>query len=141
VTAVAQKAASGEVFNGSGKTSTTYRQLATAIGDLVQVPALSISFEDAVARCGPVKAGLVSTANRASNRKAVERLRWRPQGPDLLTEVRTGTYIADIIQYLFVVTCESREIDLTTKPHVLCIKQTSIAITVEYCTRGAEGTS
>ncbi|KAF9386727.1 hypothetical protein CPC16_007395 [Podila verticillata] len=91
---VAQKADSGEAFNGSGKTSTTYRQLATAIGDLVHVPALSVSFGDAVARCGPVMAGFISTANRASSHKAVEKLGWRPQGPDLLIEVRTGTYVA-----------------------------------------------
>ncbi|KAF8988576.1 hypothetical protein BGZ52_007871 [Haplosporangium bisporale] len=91
---VAQKADSGEAFNGSGKTSTTYRQLATAIGDLVHVPALSVSFGDAVVRCGPVMAGFISTANRASSHKAVEKLGWRPQGPDLLIEVRTGTYVA-----------------------------------------------
>lgn len=90
---VIQKAVSGEAFNGSGKTSTTYRQLATAIGDLVHVPVQSITFEDAAARWGPFMAGFVSIANRASNHKAVEKLGWRPDGPDLLTEIRTGTYV------------------------------------------------
>ncbi|KAF9992958.1 hypothetical protein BGZ79_002445 [Entomortierella chlamydospora] len=91
---VAQKATSGEIFNGTSKTSTNYRQLATAIGDLVQVPALSISVEDAVARWGPFLAGFVNIANRASGRKAVETLGWQPRGPDLLTEIRTGSYVA-----------------------------------------------
>ncbi|KAF9151029.1 hypothetical protein BGX21_010669 [Mortierella sp. AD011] len=91
---VAQKATSGEIYNGTSKTSTNYQQLATAIGDLVQVPALSISFEDAVARWGPFLASFVSIENRASSRKAVETLGWQPRGPDLLTEIRTGSYVA-----------------------------------------------
>ena len=91
---VAQKAVAGEVFNGTGKTTTNYQQFATAIGDLVQVPTQSISFEDAVARWGPFISAFVNVSNRASNRKAVEKLGWRPHQQDLLTEIRTGTYVA-----------------------------------------------
>ncbi|KAG0042376.1 hypothetical protein BGZ83_000543, partial [Gryganskiella cystojenkinii] len=90
---VAQKAASGEVYNGSGHTSTNYQQLATAIGDLVHVPVQSVSFEEAVARWGPFLASVLNMANRASNRKAIESLGWRPHGPDLLTEVKTGSFV------------------------------------------------
>ncbi|GJJ72345.1 hypothetical protein EMPS_04702 [Entomortierella parvispora] len=90
---VAQKAASGEIFNGTGKTTTSYRQLATAIGELVHVPTKSVSPEEALAQYGPFFTAFVSVANRASNRKAVEKLGWRPVGPHLLTEIKTGSYV------------------------------------------------
>ncbi|KAG0043814.1 hypothetical protein BGZ83_011008, partial [Gryganskiella cystojenkinii] len=90
---VVQKAESGEIFNGTGKTSITYRQLATAIGDLTHVPVLSISSDDALTRWGPFVAGFLSIANRSSNRKAVRTLGWQPHGQDLLTEITKGTYV------------------------------------------------
>ncbi|KAG0224614.1 hypothetical protein BGW42_004977 [Actinomortierella wolfii] len=91
---VAEKAAPGEVFIGSGRTTTTYRELANAIGNLLKVPAKSLSFDDVVAISNPFAALFFSLENRASNRKAVEKLGWRPHGPSMLTEIQTGSYVS-----------------------------------------------
>ncbi|KAG0238034.1 hypothetical protein BGW42_007588 [Actinomortierella wolfii] len=91
---VAEKAAPGDVFNGSGRTTTTYRELANAIGNLLKVPTRSLSFDEVVAISNPFVASFASIKNRASNRKAVEKLGWRPHGPSLLTEIQTGSYVS-----------------------------------------------
>ncbi|KAL5000344.1 hypothetical protein BDV10DRAFT_162528 [Aspergillus recurvatus] len=90
----AKHAKPGDIFNGTGHTSTTYKAMATAVSELVRVPARSITPDEAVARWGPFLAGFISVRNRASNRRAVEQLGWRPVGPGLLWEVRCGSYVA-----------------------------------------------
>ncbi|KAF9885232.1 hypothetical protein FE257_000592 [Aspergillus nanangensis] len=91
---VAAKAGAGEIFNGTGCTTTTYKALATSIGKLLDVPVKSLSEEEAVAKWGPFLAGFVGLSNRSSNRKAVEQLGWQPVGPDLLEEIETGSYVS-----------------------------------------------
>ncbi|KAL2870737.1 NAD-dependent epimerase nscE [Aspergillus lucknowensis] len=95
----AQKAKAGEIFNGTGHTTTTYKALATAISEAVGVPTKSITKEDSVERWGPFLSAFFSIRNRASNQKAVETLGWRPVGPGLLWEVRSGSYIAVAEQF------------------------------------------
>ncbi|PTU24479.1 hypothetical protein P175DRAFT_0497614 [Aspergillus ochraceoroseus IBT 24754] len=89
----AKNAPAGEAFNGSGHTTTTYQALATAIGNLVQVPAKSITEQQATERWGPFLTSFFSVRNRASNRKALEQLGWRPTGPGLLWEIHSGSYV------------------------------------------------
>ncbi|KAG0239408.1 hypothetical protein BGW41_007672 [Actinomortierella wolfii] len=91
---VAEKAAPGEIFIGSGRTTTTYCELANAIGNLLKVPTKSLSYDDVVTISSPFEALFFSLENRASNRKAVEKLGWRPHGPNLLTEIQTGSYVS-----------------------------------------------
>ncbi|KAA8650786.1 hypothetical protein EYZ11_012282 [Aspergillus tanneri] len=91
--AVATKAKAGEIFNGTARTDTTYKAMATAIGASVQVPVKSITAEEAANRWGSFLAGFVGITNRASNRKAVEQLGWKPVGPDFLSEIQSGSYV------------------------------------------------
>ncbi|KAI9376619.1 hypothetical protein BJX61DRAFT_255732 [Aspergillus egyptiacus] len=97
--AAAKHAKAGDVFNGTGHTTTSYKALATAIGDAVQVPVRSISKEDAAARWGQFLAGFISITDRSSNRKAVEQFGWKPEGPGLLWEICSGSYVAVAKQF------------------------------------------
>ena len=88
----AQKAKAGEVFNGTGSTNLTLRELAETIGAALQVPVRSVSREEAEAKWGKFLTAFVQEPNRASNRKAVEQLGWKPKGVDILTDTRSGSY-------------------------------------------------
>ncbi|KAL4882533.1 hypothetical protein BJY04DRAFT_36778 [Aspergillus karnatakaensis] len=90
----AKKAKAGDIFNGTGYTSNTYKALAGAIGELVKVSTSSITEEEALTLWGPFLAHFVGLRNRASNRKAVEQLGWKPVGPGLLREVEGGSYVS-----------------------------------------------
>ncbi|KAL3460412.1 hypothetical protein BJX64DRAFT_184178 [Aspergillus heterothallicus] len=89
----AKTAKAGEIFNGTGHTATTYKAMADAISEAVQVPTKSITEEEAAQRWGPFLAAFFGIRNRASNKKAVETLGWKPVGPGLLWEVRAGSYV------------------------------------------------
>lgn len=88
----AKKAKPGDVFNGTGSTSVTLRALAEAIGGALEVPVRSVSREDAQAKWGPFLTAFVQFEDRASNRKAVQQLGWKPKGIDMLTDIRSGSY-------------------------------------------------
>ncbi|KAL4788385.1 hypothetical protein BJX76DRAFT_353407 [Aspergillus varians] len=90
----AKNARAGDIFNGTGHTTTTYKAMAAAISELLKVPARSITPDQAAERWGPFLAGFIGIRNRASNKKAVEQLGWKPVGPGLLWEVHTGSYVA-----------------------------------------------
>jgi nucleoside-diphosphate-sugar epimerase len=80
------------VFNGTGSPAVTLREFAEAIGAALQVPVRSVGREKAEARWGQFLTAFVQFENRASNRKAVEQLGWRPKGLDLPTDIRSGSY-------------------------------------------------
>lgn len=88
----AKKAKAGDVFNGSGSTTVTLRELAEAIGAALQLPVRSVSREEAEARWGQFLTAFVQFENRASNRKAIQQLGWQPKGIDMLTDIRSGSY-------------------------------------------------
>lgn len=87
----ARKAKAGDVFNGTVSTTVTLREMAEAIGAALQVPVRSVSREEAEAIWGAMT-DFVQHENRASNRKAVEELGWQPEGIDMLTDIRSGSY-------------------------------------------------
>lgn len=82
----------GDVFNGTGSTNVTLRQLAEAIGAVLNLPVRSVKHEEAEALWGPFVTAFVQYENRSSNRKAVQQLGWQPKGIDLLTDIRSGSY-------------------------------------------------
>jgi nucleoside-diphosphate-sugar epimerase len=88
----ARLAAAGDVFNGTASTTVTLRELAAAIGDVLQVPLRSVSRTEAEAQWGPFLTAFVQFENRASNRKAVQQLGWQPKQPEMLTDIRDGSY-------------------------------------------------
>ena len=95
----AARARPGDVFNGTANTDTTYKAIATAVGAAAQAPVRSITAEEATARWGPFLTAFFSIANRASNRKAVEQLGWKPEGPVLLEEITQGSYLAVVEEF------------------------------------------
>ncbi|OXV05079.1 hypothetical protein Egran_07153 [Elaphomyces granulatus] len=86
------KAKASDVFSGTGSTSVTLRGMAEAIGAALKLPVRSVRREEAVAIWGEFLTAFVQVENRASNRKAVQRLGWRPKGVDMLTDIRSGSY-------------------------------------------------
>lgn len=89
----------GDIFNGTGDTSTSYKALASAIGEAAGVPVRSMSVEEATSRWGPFLAGFLGIANRASNKRAVEELGWVPSGPGLLEEIQKGSYLGVVEEF------------------------------------------
>jgi nucleoside-diphosphate-sugar epimerase len=89
----AEKAEKGSVFNGVGSTSVTLRALAIAIGEALHVPARSVTLDEARTIWGEFLTSFVQFDNRASSRKAILELGWKPMGTDILTDIRTGSYV------------------------------------------------
>ena len=90
----ADKARPGDVFNCTGSTEITYRQLAEAIGEVLDVSVRSMTLEEAKQKWGPFMATHSNRENRASSRKAIEQLGWQPTGIDRLTDTTKGSYVA-----------------------------------------------
>lgn len=89
----AEKAAAGEVFNGTAGTTVTVRQMAEAIAKTTGFPAVSVSRDEAVELWGEFLVEFVSIENRASSRKAQERLGWCPREARMLTDLVKGSYV------------------------------------------------
>ncbi|PSS22762.1 hypothetical protein M430DRAFT_135010 [Amorphotheca resinae ATCC 22711] len=89
----AQGGKAGDVFNGNSSNNITAREMAEAVGDVVKVPVRSVSVDEAAAKLGPLLTMLAQTENRPSYRKAVEKLGWQPRGIDMLTDLRSGSYV------------------------------------------------
>jgi nucleoside-diphosphate-sugar epimerase len=88
----AEAAEAGEAFNGTGSTTVTLKELAEAIGAALGLPVRSVGRTEAEAKWGAFLTMFVQFENRASNRKAVQQLRWRPTGIDMLSDIRSGSY-------------------------------------------------
>jgi nucleoside-diphosphate-sugar epimerase len=87
----ASKAKAGDVFNGTGA-FVTLRQMAEAIGSALQLPVRSVSRKEVDTIWGAFLTAFVLFENRPSNRRAVQQLGWQPQGVDILTDIRSGSY-------------------------------------------------
>jgi nucleoside-diphosphate-sugar epimerase len=74
----ARAAKAGDVFNSTGSTIVTLRELAEAIGAALELPVRSVSRKEAEAQWGQFLTAFVQFENRASNRKAVQQLGWQP---------------------------------------------------------------
>lgn len=91
---VAQKGKAGELFNASGATDLTARQIFDAIAAAIDVPVRDISYADAEAQLGETFAWFLKAVNRASSAKAVKELGWQPKGVGILDEINKGSYQA-----------------------------------------------
>ncbi|KAE8446009.1 hypothetical protein EG329_012648 [Mollisiaceae sp. DMI_Dod_QoI] len=83
----------GDVFNCTTSTTTSFKQIAEAIGDVFKLPVRSVTREEATKFWGPMLSIVFSLENRASSKKAMQQLGWKPTGIDLLSDVRTGSYV------------------------------------------------
>ncbi len=86
-----EKAESGARYNAVAEEGVPIREIAEVIGDGLGVPVASISPQEAPAHFGWLSlfAGMDMPASSAITR---EKLGWRPNGPDLLTDLRNMRY-------------------------------------------------
>lgn len=89
----AERAEKGSVFNAVSSTSVTLKALAIAIGEALGVPVRSVTLDEARAIWGDFLTSFVQFDNRASGRKALLELGWKPMGTDIFTDIRTGSYV------------------------------------------------
>lgn len=89
------KHGTGGIFNASGSTTLTAKEVAEAVGTLLNVPVRSVAMEEAVKNeyLGPILALFMSMQCRSSSKKAREELGWKPVGVDLPTDVAHGSYV------------------------------------------------
>lgn len=90
----AQKGKAGELFNASGATNLTARQIFDAIAAALGVPVRDITYADALTQLGETFAWFLKAENRASGAKAVKELGWQPKGMAILDEINKGSYQA-----------------------------------------------
>ncbi|PWY83653.1 NAD(P)-binding protein [Aspergillus sclerotioniger CBS 115572] len=88
----AERADAGEVFNGVAGTETSYRQLAEVIGEVVGVPVRGFEREEVMEKWEPFLVAFASKSNRPSGAKAKAKLGWVVERPNLLSEIREGSY-------------------------------------------------
>ena len=89
-----QKGKAGELYNASGSTDVTARQVFDAIAAAIRVPVRDITYEDALAVMGETFAWFLKAQNRASGVKAAKELGWRPKEVSILDEINKGSYQA-----------------------------------------------
>lgn len=89
----ARQAKSGEVFNGAASTHLTQREIAEAVGKVLDIPVCAIHLEEAEARWGRFAVMFFNRENRASSVKAVRELGWHPKEIDLITDITVGGYV------------------------------------------------
>src|SRR5215469_8247591 len=91
--AAAKSAPAGSLYNCTGETDVTTRQLAKAIGEALDVPARGLPRAEVEAMWGAFLTGFVDFDNRASSVKGQHELDWRPQAKyGLLADITKGSY-------------------------------------------------
>ncbi|KAK3339723.1 hypothetical protein B0T25DRAFT_467049 [Lasiosphaeria hispida] len=96
----ARSGKAGEVFNASGATDVTARQLFEAMAEALRLPVWDITFADAEARMGETFALFLTAENRASGAKAAKELGWQPEGRGVLEDISKGSYqaVAEVLR-------------------------------------------
>ncbi|KUJ09675.1 NAD(P)-binding protein [Mollisia scopiformis] len=89
----AKSAKPGELFNATTTTNVSFKEIAEAIGSLLKLPVRSVTLDEATKLWNPFFANIFSFENRASGQKARQQLGWKPSGIDVLSDVKTGSYV------------------------------------------------
>lgn len=90
-----EKGKAGSIFNCSTETNIRIKDLAETISKALDVPAKSVSVEQANAFVGPFIANFLYYENRASNARAKRELGWQPAPKfSLLDDITKGSYRA-----------------------------------------------
>ena len=90
----AHKGKAGELYNASGATDVTARQIFDAIAEAIGVEVSSVTYEAAQGMLGETFAWFLKAQNRASSAKARQELGWQPEGLGILDEINKGSYQA-----------------------------------------------
>ncbi|PWY70506.1 NAD dependent epimerase/dehydratase, partial [Aspergillus heteromorphus CBS 117.55] len=89
---VAERGRAGEVYNASGDTTVTAREIFEAVAEIMGVEVRDLDFETAKGQFGEVLARFLSVENRASGEKARRELGWELKGRGILEDIREGSY-------------------------------------------------
>ena len=90
----AESARAGDIINAVSNSDITTRELSEAMGAVLELPVVSLSFDDAVAKFGPFLPRLLTTESRASGAKAQNQFGWQPKEPGVVQDIKTGSYVA-----------------------------------------------
>lgn len=85
-------AGKGQSYNAIGSSTTTMKQLAEAVGEVMGLPVRGILFDQGVEKFGQMLAIISSAETNVSSQKAKEQLHWEPQGPAFLEDIVVGSY-------------------------------------------------
>ena len=88
-----EKANAGDIFNAASINEVTFRELAEAIGSILDLPVKSFSYGDTVSKFGEFLARFLNSENRASGAKAKRQLGWDPKGLGIIEDIKTGAYV------------------------------------------------
>ncbi|KAF3020650.1 hypothetical protein E8E14_012534 [Neopestalotiopsis sp. 37M] len=87
-----QYAGRSQIYNAIGSSETTMKQMAEAVGKVMEVPTRGVTAEEAAEKWGQFLAFFVSIETKVSNEKAKNQLHWEPRGPGFLDEIVHGSY-------------------------------------------------
>jgi hypothetical protein len=66
--------------------------MAEALGEVLELPVRSVSYDVAAEKWGPFVARFNYLDLPVSNKKAREQLKWEPRGPSFLEDIVHGSY-------------------------------------------------
>ena len=89
-----ERGARGARYHAVAEEGVPMRAIAEAIGAGLNAPVMSIDTTEAAAYFGPL-AGLASLDLAASGALTRQALGWTPEGPDLLTDLRQGSWMTE----------------------------------------------
>ncbi|KAH9904032.1 putative NAD dependent epimerase/dehydratase [Xylariomycetidae sp. FL2044] len=83
----------GQIYNCSSQTNVTLKELAEAIGKVMDVPVRSATLGEVTEKWGPFLTNFNYLDIRGGSRKAREQLHWNPKEIDFLSDATTGSYV------------------------------------------------
>ena len=90
-----ESAPAGSRLHGAAEEGVPFRDIATAIGEQLGVPAVGITAEEALEQLGFIGA-IAALDNPTSSARTRELLGWRPEHPTLLADLKAGHYFAPV---------------------------------------------
>lgn len=90
---LAAKGEKGGIYNVTSETDVTSKQLAEAMGKVLELNVKAKEFDEIKAKSGEFFAKFLSVENRASNGKARTEFGWEPKERGILEEIEKGSYV------------------------------------------------
>ncbi|KAJ5291610.1 hypothetical protein N7478_000861 [Penicillium angulare] len=90
---VLEKGIAGSRYHAVGETGVPMKDIAEAIGQSLGLPTVSQDFEAASKHFAGFMVYPVSSDNPASSEKTQRKLGWKPSGPTLLEDIKSGVYV------------------------------------------------
>ncbi|HEY8482369.1 MAG TPA: hypothetical protein VIL71_21295 [Spirillospora sp.] len=88
-----EKAPAGSVLHGAAESGVEFRRIAETIARGPDIPAVSLTPDEAAEHFSPFLATVYGVAGPASSRRTREMLGWSPSHPTLLEDIEDGDYL------------------------------------------------